>query len=42
MTGTTLLLIDAQADFHPGGSLAIPTAGEDAKRITDLIKVRDL
>lgn len=38
MTGTTLLLIDAQADFHPGGSLAIPTAGEDAKRITDLIK----
>ena len=36
--GTTLLLIDVQKDFHPGGSLAIPTAGEDAERIADAIR----
>ena len=30
---TTLLIIDPQNDFHPGGSLAIPTADEDAERI---------
>ena len=34
----TLLLIDVQKDFHPGGSLAIPTAGEDAERIAALIR----
>jgi nicotinamidase/pyrazinamidase len=35
---TTLLLIDVQKDFHPGGSLAIPTADEDAGRIAALIR----
>lgn len=40
MTATTLLLIDCQKDFHPGGSLAIPTAGEDARRIAALIEER--
>mmetsp|Transcript_802 Transcript_802/g.1233 ORF Transcript_802/g.1233 Transcript_802/m.1233 type:complete len:294 (+) Transcript_802:47-928(+) len=35
---TTLLLIDVQKDFHPGGSLAIPTANEDAVRLVELIK----
>jgi nicotinamidase/pyrazinamidase len=35
---TTLLLIDVQKDFHPGGSLAIPTANEDAERIAQLIR----
>lgn len=35
---TTLLLIDVQNDFHPGGSLAIPTANEDADRIASLIQ----
>ena len=34
----TLLLVDVQKDFHPGGSLAIPTANEDAERIAKLIK----
>ena len=38
MTVTTLLLVDVQKDFHPGGSLAIPTAGEDAERIAKLIR----
>ena len=33
----TLLLVDVQKDFHPGGTLAIPTADEDAKRIAKLI-----
>jgi nicotinamidase/pyrazinamidase len=37
-TTTTLLLIDVQKDFHPGGSLAIPTAHDDAKRIAQLIR----
>ena len=37
---TTLLLIDCQRDFHPGGSLAIPTANEDAIRIAALIRSR--
>jgi len=36
--GTTLILVDIQNDFHPGGSLAIPTANMDAKRIADLIR----
>lgn len=35
---TTLLLIDVQKDFHPGGSLAIPTADQDAERIAALIR----
>ena len=35
---TTLLLIDVQNDFHPGGSLAIPTAHEDSHRIAQLIR----
>jgi nicotinamidase-related amidase len=35
---TTLLLVDVQNDFHPGGSLAIPTANEDADRIAALIR----
>jgi nicotinamidase/pyrazinamidase len=34
---TTLLLIDIQNDFHPGGSLAIPTANEDAERTAAFI-----
>jgi nicotinamidase/pyrazinamidase len=34
----TLLLVDVQKDFHPGGSLAIPTADKDAERIAQLIK----
>lgn len=33
----TLVLVDVQKDFHPGGSLAIPTANEDAERIANLI-----
>ena len=36
--GVTLLLVDVQKDFHPGGSLAIPTADEDAERIARLIR----
>ena len=36
--GTTLLLIDVQKDFHPGGSLAIPSADEDAERIAQFIR----
>ena len=35
---TTLVLVDVQKDFHPGGSLAIPTADEDALRIAQLLK----
>ena len=38
MGGTTLLLIDVQRDFHPGGSLAIPTADADAERIVQLLE----
>jgi nicotinamidase/pyrazinamidase len=34
----TLLLVDVQKDFHPGGSLAIPTADADAARIAALIR----
>jgi nicotinamidase/pyrazinamidase len=33
----TLLLIDVQRDFHPGGTLAIPTADTDAKRIATFL-----
>ncbi|KAG7343444.1 isochorismatase family protein [Nitzschia inconspicua] len=35
---TTLLLVDIQNDFHPGGSLAIPTANEDSHRVAQLIR----
>jgi nicotinamidase/pyrazinamidase len=34
----TLLIIDPQNDFHPGGTLAIPTADEDAERIAAFIR----
>ena len=37
-TMTTLLLIDVQKDFHPGGSLAIPTASSDAQRTAQFIR----
>jgi len=36
--GTTLVIIDGQKDFHPGGSLAIASADDDAKRIAALIR----
>jgi nicotinamidase-related amidase len=35
---TTLLIIDPQNDFHPGGSLAIPTADADAERTARFIR----
>jgi len=39
-TKTTLLIVDAQNDFHPpGGSLAIPSALEDADRIAAFISL---
>lgn len=38
MSVTTLVLVDVQNDFHPGGSLAIPTADKDAERIAKLIE----
>ena len=34
----TLLIIDPQVDFHPGGSLAVPTANEDSLRIQQFIR----
>jgi nicotinamidase/pyrazinamidase len=36
--GTTLLIVDAQNDFHPGGSLAVPNSDKDAERIASLIR----
>jgi nicotinamidase/pyrazinamidase len=33
----TLMIIDPQVDFHPGGSLAVPTANEDSLRIQQFI-----
>ena len=33
-----LLIIDPQNDFHEGGSLAIPGAMEDTKRIAALVE----
>jgi len=33
----TLLVIDPQMDFHPGGSLGIPTAMEDSERTASFI-----
>lgn len=35
--GLCILIIDQQVDFHPGGSLAIPTANDDAHRIASFI-----
>ena len=35
--GWALLLIDPQVDFHPGGSLAIPTANADSDRLAALV-----
>ncbi|KAH7461242.1 hypothetical protein KRP22_014589 [Phytophthora ramorum] len=35
--GLGILVIDQQVSFHPGGSLAIPTANEDAARIATFI-----
>jgi hypothetical protein len=35
---TTLLIIDPQNDFHPGGTLAIPTADEDDERTAAFIR----
>lgn len=34
----TVLIIDPQIDFYPGGSLAIPTANEDSERIAEFIR----
>ena len=36
--GTTLLIVDGQIDFHPGGCLAVPNSEEDANRIVSLIR----
>ena len=38
MGPTTLLIIDPQNDFHPGGSLEIPTADADAERTARFIR----
>nr|CCA16392.1 conserved hypothetical protein [Albugo laibachii Nc14] len=35
--GVCVLVIDQQVDFHPGGSLAIQNAGEDAERTAEFI-----
>ncbi|KAK1929292.1 hypothetical protein P3T76_015244 [Phytophthora citrophthora] len=35
--GVAILVIDQQVSFHPGGSLAIPTANDDAARIAAFI-----
>ena len=40
--GVSLLIIDPQNDFHPGGSLAIPSSGEDATRIATFIRTRNI
>jgi len=37
-SGTVLFIVDPQNDFHPGGSLAIPSANADAKRIADFLR----
>jgi nicotinamidase-related amidase len=34
----SLLIIDPQKDFHPGGSLAVPGSDEDAERIAKFIE----
>lgn len=38
--GTALLIVDPQVDFHEGGSLAVPGAGDDAERIAHFIADR--
>jgi nicotinamidase/pyrazinamidase len=35
-----ILIIDPQNDFHEGGSLAVPNANDDAKRIANLLRMR--
>lgn len=35
--GTALLIVDPQLDFHEGGSLAVPGATADSKRIAQFI-----
>lgn len=35
---TTLLIIDPQNDFHGGGSLAVPGADDDARRLATFIR----
>ena len=37
-SGTAVLCIDPQVDFHPGGSLAIKTADDDADRIGQMLQ----
>mmetsp|Transcript_16000 Transcript_16000/g.26835 ORF Transcript_16000/g.26835 Transcript_16000/m.26835 type:complete len:142 (-) Transcript_16000:624-1049(-) len=37
MSKITMLIIDPQVDFHPGGSLGIPNANNDAERTADFI-----
>lgn len=34
----TLLIIDPQVDFHPGGALGVPNANEDALRVQQFIR----
>lgn len=36
----TVFLIDPQVDFHPGGSLGIPTANKDSRRLAKLIQAK--
>jgi nicotinamidase-related amidase len=40
--GVVLVIIDPQNDFHPGGSLAIPTADEDSARTAKFITEKAL
>ncbi len=35
----SILIIDPQVDFHPGGSLAVPGSIEDSERISNLISL---
>lgn len=39
---TTLLIIDPQIDFHPGGSLAVAGSDDDARRIAGMIEEKGL
>ncbi|GMI24601.1 hypothetical protein TrRE_jg203 [Triparma retinervis] len=38
-TKSALLLIDPQVDFHPSGSLGIPSASKDANRLRSLLEL---
>ena len=33
-----LLIIDPQIDFHPGGAMPIPGAGNDSERTAEMIR----